>query len=262
MNALGVEDGTVLNECLDPDRAKRDAGTDNVKNVDSIKDLVDCCEDGLTSKWDKDCPDYFEAVESCLSSCFDTCLTDTTNTWFQCVQDETGDRKDDLTGEKECSRQSCINGFVDEEEEDNEDLLGEGNEGETLEEELQDGDFDFVNSKSGSGDIFDVENIAGIFEEITESDLEECDLLDDFLTSACRVGDNCCEACNTELAESLDCLLNRIVAPFVALAVNATALTCPVPENCEVSSKDKRSRDFLRHRSLYEETMEAMRLLR
>jgi hypothetical protein len=261
--AKGEEDGTILNECLDPNREDRDQGTINpagdsaasVDNVEDIKDLVDCCEDGLDNagvKWDKDCRDTFEQVEACLVECFDGCLTATTEAWFQCVQDETGNTKkdsNDLTGSDSCSRQSCLSGFLDEEEGDTDNK--EGNElDETFEEALVDGDLIDI---SKSEDIFDLETVAEMFEEIGDSDLQDCSALDNFIDSACRVSDTCCEDCNVEMAASLDCLLNSIVAPFVAAATNVTSVSCPVDEECAYDSKDKRSR-----RDLHSKTLDAL----
>jgi hypothetical protein len=256
--AKGMDDGTILNECLDPNRKDRDQGTispsttdgsavdaPSVDNVDNIKDLVDCCEDGLDNagvKWDKDCRDTFEQVEACLVECFDGCLTTTTEAWFQCVQDETGSTKkdsNDLTGSSSCSRQSCLSGFLDEEEDDTDN--GEGNSLDTTLEEGLDGG---LGQGSGSSDIFDLENIAGIFDDITDSDLQDCSALDNFVNTVCKVGDDCCDECQAELASSLDCLLNSIVAPFVAAAANLTSVNCPVDEQCAVNSKDKRQREL------------------
>jgi hypothetical protein len=239
-------DGTVLNECLDPNRADRPLGTivpgvvpGSIDNVESIDDLVDCCKDGLEAageEWDETCDQIFVDVQECLGNCFDGCLAARSEAWFRCVQDTSDTEKnpDEVTGNKGCSRQSCINGFVDEDVDENDTFEGNALDF-TLDEEFQDSQFVPDGPKSEDQSIFDVQNIAGIFEDITEADMQDCALLDNFITSACRVGDTCCRDCNTELASTLDCLLNTIVSPFVSLAANMTEpVFCAVPEDCRV----------------------------
>jgi hypothetical protein len=234
----GLLDGTVLNECLDPDRDDRnDIFGKKQKPVEDIKDLSECCKDGIEArgeKWDNDCEKTFEEVAACLqANCFSSCLVTDAQNWFDCIQDKT----DDVTGDKKCSRQSCINGLFEEEEDDA--PFGDGNSIDaTVQEDLED-TAEFIEIGNSKDSIFDVDNVASLFEEIA-GEVSDCTVLEPFTESVCRVGDTCCEECNTEMATVLNCLVNQVVAPFVAIAANITGpLICPIPENCEVDKKKR-----------------------
>jgi hypothetical protein len=184
-----------------------DAGSvdSSLDSVESLDDLVECCnfyEDN--EAFDSDCEDILEDSSDCLTECLDPCLTETAKDYLDCIQDE--------TGSKGCERQECLDGFL---------------------EDLED-DLDF------SGDIFDIRNIEKRLEKIDADDLEDCDLLEDFVEAVCDVGDDCCDDCQSELGLIVDCLINDIVIPFVALELNKTIAECPIDtDNCELEGGRK-----------------------
>jgi hypothetical protein len=218
--------------CFFPEKSERQA------QVNDIEELSDCCSDGLSRanvRWNDRCEDIFDEVAQCLvDNCFGLCLVRDANAWFQCIQDRT----DDITGDKGCSRQVCINGLFDEEEGDS--PAGDGNDIDfTVQENLEDQKDSFIEIGNSKDSIFDLENVGALFEGIANT-ISDCSVLDTFTESVCRVGDQCCEDCNTEMATVMDCLLNQVVAPFVAIAANVSGpLICPVPTDCVISRRDR-----------------------
>jgi hypothetical protein len=166
---------------------------DSHASVDDIDDIADCCN------FDRDCEDTLDEVQECLVHCFNSCLTFTAEAWYDCVQDETGSHG--------CSRAECLDEFLDE-----------------VEDKMK---------LSGSGDLFDFEQVQKKIEKIAMDDLEDCSLLEDFVDTACKAGDDCCDECQSELAATLDCLINDIVTPFVAGQLNKTLPECPITDECK-----------------------------
>jgi hypothetical protein len=185
-----------LNDCLDPSRSD---------SVESLDELVDCCE------MDNDCEKELEEAQECVQLCFDPCIKDSAEDYLDCIHDE-----DDGVDSNKCSRQACLDGFL---------------------EDLED-DVDF------SGDILDLKNIEKRLTRIDQDDLEDCSLMEDFVEAVCDIGDDCCERCNEELAVVVDCLINDIVIPFVAIELNTTIEECPISEDCELenSSGDNKNK--------------------
>ena len=192
-NATLEEDGSLLNDCLDPSREDG--------SIDSLDGLVECCQ------MENDCEKELEDAQECVQNCFDPCIRETSLAYLDCINDE-----NDGVDSNRCSRQSCLDGFL---------------------EDLED-DADF------SGDILDLGNVEKRLTKIEQEDLEECSLLEDFVEAACDIGEDCCERCNTELATTVDCLINDIVIPFVAIELNTTIEECPISEDCKLEFSGSR----------------------
>jgi hypothetical protein len=184
----------LLNDCLDPSR------DDEIESLDS---LVECC------LMDKECERDLEDAQECVEECFDPCITETSQDYLDCIEDENRG-----VDSNKCSRQQCLDGFLD---------------------DLED-DADF------SGDILDLGNVEKRLKKIDQEDLEECGLLADFVDAVCDIGDDCCSECNEELALVVDCLINDIVIPFVAIELNTTIEECPIEEDCGLVDFKKNSR--------------------
>lgn len=104
---------------------------------------------------------------------------------------------------------------------------------------------------TASEDLFELEELAGIFGQIN-NDITDCSSVQPFTEGVCHVGDTCCKDCSGELADTLDCLLNNIVAPFITSIANISNLDgpiyCPVPEDCQVLPAASR-RGLMKHES-------------
>jgi hypothetical protein len=173
-------------------------------SVDDIDSLVDCC--GFT---DKDCEDDLQEVQDCLGACLDVCIRDIAVAYVDCIRDETGTRK--------CVLGECLDGLL----------------GDDIEDEIGIG---------GSGDIFDLRNVANTIDDIEERDLKDCNLLEDFVKTVCDLGDACCDRCQEDLGLLVDCLVNDIVIPFVAIERNETILSCPIDtKKCEIDKQALRA---------------------
>jgi hypothetical protein len=102
---------------------------------------------------------------------------------------------------------------------------------------------DLEDDLSFSGDIFDTRNIEKRLQRIEADDLEDCGLLEDFVDAVCDVGDDCCDDCQPQLASVVDCLINDILIPYVALELNKTIEECPIDtEECYLVGSDSKSR--------------------
>jgi hypothetical protein len=88
---------------------------------------------------------------------------------------------------------------------------------------------------SGSGDLLDLKNLQDKISTINADDLEDCSLLEQFVNEVCDVGEDCCKKCNNELGVVVDCLINNVVVPLLAIQLNATVATCPIDmDKCEL----------------------------
>lgn len=176
-----------MNDCLDPSR------DDEVESLDS---LMECCE------MEKDCEKDLEKAQECTQFCFDPCVKDSAKAYLDCIHDE----NKGIEVNKRCSRQACLDGFL---------------------ENLED-DADF------SGDVLDLKNVNKRLKKIDQDDLEECGLMADFIEAACDIGDECCEKCTEELSVVVDCLINDIVIPFTSIELNTTIDECEIGVECEL----------------------------
>jgi hypothetical protein len=206
-------ESSLLAACLD------NSGDFSVESIDS---LVDCCDFS-----GKDCEDDLEEVQDCLGACLDVCLRDIAVEYVDCIRDETGSRK--------CELSECLDGLL----------------GDDIEEDAG------IGSGSGSGDIFDVRNIANTIDSIEEDDLDDCSLLEDFVDTICDIGDSCCDRCQSDLGTLIDCLVNDIVIPFVAIERNETIRSCPIDtDKCELDKKAIREQRKQNNRALTKEEEE------
>ena len=172
-----------------------------VEKVDSIKDFAECCQ------VDNKCKKHFEDVGECVTTCLPACIREAPLEYLDCINEEV--EKNGGETDK-CGREACVTAFVDEDE--------------GIEDEL-----DF------NGDAFDLEELQDLLVGVSESDLEECSLIEPFIEDVCDLGGDCCEECETELGDVIDCLLNDVVIPFTALLLNTTIDECPMQDDgCEV----------------------------
>ena len=182
----------MLNDCLDPKR-KGDS-------VDDIDSLAECCQ------MEKDCEKELEDAQECVVDlCLDPCIRDTAREYLECIEDQ-----NDGVTDKKCSRQQCLDGFLND-----------------LEEEAD-----------ASGDILDLKNVEKRLKNLQQEDLEDCALLDQFVETACGIGDDCCSKCTEDLSEVVDCLINDIVIPFTAIQLNTTIDFCEISEDCSLVLPD------------------------
>jgi hypothetical protein len=175
------DDRSLLDFCLS---GENDFSVDTVESID---DLVECCDFE-----DKKCDEYFEEVKECLIGCINPCMITRAAEWLDCMRDS-GE-------EKKCSRQECLDGYLQD-----------------LPEEL---DLD------KDPDIFDLKTVYKLVEKIHMEDLENCHLLDEFVQETCDIGNDCCDRCQQELGQTVDCLVNGIVIPFAEGQLNATIDDC------------------------------------
>jgi hypothetical protein len=181
-----------------------DESTDEGSAVSSLEDLVDCCS------FDSDCERDLEDAQDCLEFCLDSCIADEAEEYLDCIRDE--------AERSSCDLDECIDDF--------------------LSDDLVD---DLDSSLSSSNDLFSIEALERRIVRIEEEQLEDCNLLADFVDSACDIASDCCERCEEELGEFIDCLVNDIVIPFVSIELNRTIDTCPIDtENCELDLEAER----------------------
>lgn len=239
-NALSFDDEDPLEDCLDCmedlDDARdclRDCADDSVtfnttsgdestesqlsvcldesfeeygSEVDSLDELVDCCD------FDSDCERDLEDAQECLEFCLDSCIADEAEEYLDCIRDE--------AEENSCDLDDCIDGFLSDD----------------LPDELDE-------SLSSSSDLFSLEALERRIVLIDENQLEDCNLLGDFVDSVCDIGTDCCSRCEEELGEFVNCLVNDIVIPFVSIELNKTIPTCPIDtEECELEDSGRKER--------------------
>jgi hypothetical protein len=80
----------LLAECLD---YSGDFGY-----IDSFDELIDCCN------FNRDCERDLEDVQECLDGCIDNCISDDAKESLDCIRDETGDTK--------CELSDCLDSFL------------------------------------------------------------------------------------------------------------------------------------------------------
>jgi len=184
--------GSLLNDCLDPSRSS---------SVESLDSLIDCCEMSAS------CEHELTRAQDCVQICFDPCIKEKSEEYLDCIDEESE------LGSNDCDRQQCLNGFLD-------DLENDAN----FEE----------------GDILDLTNVEARVKTLNDPDLHNCLFLEDFVDGACDIGEDCCESCLIELSYVVDCLLNDVVIPFVAIERNETIDVCPITEDCELAQVGNR----------------------
>ena len=166
--------------------------------VNSLEDLVECCS------FDSDCERDLEDAQDCLEFCMDSCIADEAEEYLDCIRDE--------AESSSCDLDDCIDDF--------------------LSDDLVD---DLDSSVSSPDDLFSLEALETRIVRIDEEQLEDCGLLADFVDSACDIATDCCDPCEEEMGEFIDCLVNDIVIPFVSIERNKTIDTCPInTEDCEL----------------------------
>jgi len=182
--------------------------------VNSLDDLVDCCD------FDSDCERDLEDAQDCLEFCLDSCISEEAEEYLDCIRDEASG------GSSSCDLDDCIDGFL------SDDL------GDELDESLE-----------SSNDLFSLEALERRIIGIEQDQLEDCNLLADFVDASCDVATDCCSRCEEEFGEFIDCLVNDIVIPFVSIEVNKTIPTCPIDtEECELVGVESGSRKERRQR--------------
>lgn len=194
--------------CLD-ESASKEGNDDSLTSeegrgsaVSSLDGLVECCD------FDSDCERDLEDAQDCLEFCLDTCIADQAEEYLDCIRDE--------AESSSCDLDDCITDF--------------------LSDDLAD---DLDESLESSNDLFSLEALERRIVLIDENQLEDCNLLSDFVDSVCDIATDCCDRCEEEMGEFIDCLVNDIVIPFVSIELNKTIPTCPIDtENCELESLD------------------------
>jgi hypothetical protein len=116
-------------------------------------------------------------------------------------------------------------------------IKDKGDQQECLDGFLEDLEDDL--SIDGSSDISDLKNVEKRVKRIDEEDLEDCELLSDFVESLCDIGDDCCSTCNEVLSYVIDCLINGIIIPFVSIELNTTIPECPITNDCELEDSKR-----------------------
>jgi len=171
-------------------------------DVSSLDGLVECCD------FDSDCERDLEDAQDCLEFCLDSCIADQAEEYLDCIRDE--------AESSSCDLDDCITDF--------------------LSDDLPD---DLDESLESSNDLFSLEALERRIVLIDEQQLQDCNLLGDFVDSVCDIATDCCDRCEEEMGEFVDCLVNDIVIPFVSIELNKTIPTCPIDtENCELESLD------------------------
>jgi hypothetical protein len=73
--------------------------------------------------------------------------------------------------------------------------------------------------------------------KLKPEDLQDCEDVGKFYKEVCKTGKDCCKDCNPELADVLDCMINDIVIPYLAVELNTTIGECP-PSTTNASIED------------------------
>jgi hypothetical protein len=166
-------------------------------SVESLDSLVGCC------MMENDCKKALEDAQECVQLCFDPCIKTSSETYLDCIEEENKGMDSN-----KCSRAACLDGFLK----------------------------DLEDEAGFSGDVLDLKNVEKRLTKIEQDDLEDCGLMEDFVDAVCGIGKDCCEKCNEDLALVVDCLVNDIVIPFVAIELNTTIEECAISEDCGLES--------------------------
>ena len=154
-----------LDECLArTDKDWNDPNDTGLEEIKDLKDFSDCCQ------FDGSCKSDMERTEDCMTECLDPCIRETPKDYIDCINEEVRKNPDS----DKCGRQACITGFLDEDE---------GVEGEL----------------DVSNDFLDIKNLEKTLTEISESDLEDCSALEDFVNEVCDVGKTAAKNATTSL---------------------------------------------------------------
>jgi hypothetical protein len=199
--------GGLLDACI-AEATDSSYSNDNIDNIKGMGDFSDCC------RFSGSCKKTLEEAEECFTECLPTCVKETPREWLDCIADEMDKDSDN------CGRQACLDGFL--EEDGLQDALGL------------------------SGDVLDLKNLEKRLNKMEAEDMEDCGLLEDFVTEVCDIGDNCCKPCREELGLVIDCLINDVVIPFVAIDLNTTIEECPIDtEKCEMDNRRELTQEQL-----------------
>ena len=194
--------GTMFPQCLiaaDDDYEQYVNGI--VPRVESMKDFAECCDAG------GGCKSFWNDLFDCLRECLPECVADGPLEWLDCVNDEIFDNGESNS----CGYGACAS-----------DVIG-GVEGLA----------DFV----GDEDNFEPLAIQGVVCGIATGQLEQCDLLEDFIEDVCEVAE-CCTPCEEEWTFIVDCLLNEVTIPLASMFLNFTFSTCPLDDkDCKLDRR-------------------------
>jgi len=181
--------------------ATEDSYDGPLDDVDGISDFTDCC------RMSNNCQNVLDNAEECVKECMPSCIREAPRLYMECLSDEMEKNP------AECGRQSCLDGFLRED---------------TLQDNL-----------GQPGDILEFENLQSRLTTIDSTDLQDCSLLSPFVTEVCNIGRDCCNDCAPELAEVVDCVVNDVIIPFVAIELNETLAECPInTATCQLARRD------------------------
>ncbi|KAG7351368.1 hypothetical protein IV203_010728 [Nitzschia inconspicua] len=187
---LGTDDGSLLEQCLDPDRGdgrnrrRRDRAETTLTDtflIEDIEDLCNCCD----AK--KECKRVLEKAQRYIDECLTVGIGDEFMSYLQCIRMNYNQRR--------CDAETCWDSiFGKREPQDETNLVAE-----------------MV--------VFEEKNMEmRIGDDIVGTDIDSCARLAEFVDSTCEFGKNCCTTCNSELTTFLTSLANDVVLPFSRLA--------------------------------------------
>ncbi|KAL3904158.1 MAG: hypothetical protein SGARI_005045, partial [Bacillariaceae sp.] len=213
----GDDSGNLLNQCLDPERGGQPSirlpprivqdkvGADGEPIDTSFLNetlRVDTMEDVANCcKMDDLCLGSLQDAQECMASqCVDPCVASTTRNYFECISQQASNDG--------CDSNSCLDGF-----------------------------FPAGSLPTRFGPTLELTAIQSAYEGLLQqTDLADCASLSPFVSQACSISDACCTDCDSQLAVTLDCLINDLVLPYTVLELNTTKVAVldengePVPQ--------------------------------
>lgn len=201
---LGDDTTTLLNQCLDDERGGQRSirlpptiyGPDKL-GVDGnpidysvlnetvrVSNMTDLAKCcGSTEQ----CTTSLEVTQQCMeAACLAPCLQTTTRDYFQCITTQ--------ATQDSCDANMCLDGF-----------------------------FPASSNPSRLGPSLDLDLINNAYQGVlNQTSLQDCNRLHPFVNQACRISNQCCQDCDSYLANTLNCIINDLVLPYALLELNIT----------------------------------------
>jgi len=131
---------------------------------------------------DNDCGETSRKIDTCLNDCLPSCVSDTVNNYMQCTT---------YRSANPCNIEDCITGIVL--------------------------DRSWAPDAASSTKKF-LENLEDDLENTKYSGEDGCSTTEAKATEVCRIGKTCCDPCNEQLGDVMNCVVNEMIRPWMGFS--------------------------------------------
>lgn len=131
---------------------------------------------------DSDCEDTSLKIDTCLNDCLPSCVSDTVNNYMQCTT---------YRSANPCNIEDCITGIV----------------------------LDRSWSPDAASNTEDFLEMLGTDLSLKKYNGEDgCSTTEAKATEVCRIGKTCCDPCNEQLGDAMNCVVNEMIRPWMGFS--------------------------------------------